>query len=232
MEQVASVVSRIRRVGVAEERGSELLKKVKEDLDEGMKILSRRQKMSNFADRLEAGWAVVEYEDDALASNSEDEKRMEKAVREADRKVAKKHKLRDSKEAARKEAAWHELPPAFATTKPPFAPKITAGMVPKPLGTCFHCGLLGHFRRKCPKALTSVPYPLISVNEHGAGESTCCGCSEVGNVSPNGVETVGEITPSFGTCGDVEGCGRCWEVQDGDTGTMSVRGRLSSCVTF
>ena len=55
---------------------------------------------------------MVEYEDDALASNSEDEKRMEKAV------------------------------------------------------TCFHCGLLGHFRRKCPKALASVPYPLISVNEH------------------------------------------------------------------
>ena len=46
------------------------------------------------------------------------------------------------------------------------------------------------------------------------------------------VKTVGEITPSFGTCGDVEGCGRCLEVQDGDTGTISVRGRLSSCVTF
>ena len=96
---------------------------------------------------------VEEYEDDALASNSEDEasnsedeKRMEEAVREADRKVAKKHKLHDSKEAARKEAEWHELPPAFATTKPPFAPKITAGMMPKPLGTCFHCGELGHFR--------------------------------------------------------------------------------------
>ena len=45
-------------------------------------------------------------------------------------------------------------------------------------------------------------------------------------------ETVGEVTPSFGTCGDVEGCGKCWEVQDGDTGTVSVRRRLSSCVTF
>ncbi|KAL5506337.1 hypothetical protein EMCRGX_G007955 [Ephydatia muelleri] len=95
-------------------------------------------------------------------------------------------------------------------------------MVPKPLGICFHCGELGHFRRECPKALASVPYPLISVNEHGADESTCCGCSEVGNVSPNGGETVGEVTLSFGTCGDVEGCGRCWEVQDGDTVTNGV----------
>eukprot|EP00731_Ephydatia_muelleri_P008282 Em0004g620a len=134
VEQVVLAACRIRRVEVAEERGSERLKKAKEDLDEGIKILSCRQKMIKFADRLEVGWAMVEeYEDDALASNSEDEasnsedeKRMEKAVREADRKVAKKRKLRDSKEAARKEAAWHELPPAFATTKPPFAPKITA----------------------------------------------------------------------------------------------------------
>ena len=147
VEQVVSAACRIGRVEVAEERGSERLKKAKEDLDEGMKILSCRQKMIKFADRLEVGWAVVEeYEDNALASNSEDEKRMEKAMREADRKVAKKRKLRDSKEAARKEAAWHELPSAFATTKPPFAPKITAGMVPKPLGTCFHCGELGHCR--------------------------------------------------------------------------------------
>ena len=45
--------------------------------------------MIKFADQSEAGWAMVEeYKEDALASNSEDEKRMEKAVREADRKVA------------------------------------------------------------------------------------------------------------------------------------------------
>ena len=82
VEQVASAASCIGRVEVAEEWGSEFLKKAKEDLDEGMKILSRRQKMIKFADRSEAGWAVVEgYEDNVLASNSEDEKRMEKAVR-------------------------------------------------------------------------------------------------------------------------------------------------------
>ena len=57
MEQVASAASHIGRVEVAEEWGSELLKKAKEDLDEGMKILSRRQKMIKFADRSEAGWA-------------------------------------------------------------------------------------------------------------------------------------------------------------------------------
>ena len=40
VEQVASVASRIERVEMTEERGSELLKKAKEDLDEGMRILS------------------------------------------------------------------------------------------------------------------------------------------------------------------------------------------------
>eukprot|EP00731_Ephydatia_muelleri_P004368 Em0002g544a len=142
VEQVASAASCIGRVEVAEERGLKMIK---------------------FADGSEAGWAVVEeYKEDALASNSEDEKRMEKVVREADRKVAELMALPD-----------------------PIAQEAQA-------------------LRECPKALASVPYPLISVNEHGADESTCCGCSEVGNVSPNGGETVGEVTPSFGTCGDVE----------------------------
>ena len=91
--------------------------------------------MIKFADRSEAGWVVVEeYEDDALASNSEDEKRMEKAVREADRKMAKKRKLRDSKEAARKEVVRPELPPTFASTKPPSIPKMTGNMVLSPWG--------------------------------------------------------------------------------------------------
>ena len=40
---------------------------------------------------------VEEYEDDALASNSEDEKKVKKV---ADWKTAKKRKLRDSKETA------------------------------------------------------------------------------------------------------------------------------------
>ena len=91
-----SAASRVERVEASDERRSDLLKKAKEDLEEGMKILSRRQKMIKFADRSEAGWAVVEeYEDDALASNSEDERRMEKAERAAEKKVAKKRKLRE-----------------------------------------------------------------------------------------------------------------------------------------
>ena len=47
---MTSAASRIGRVEVAEEWGLELLKKAKEYLDEGMKILSRRQKIIKFAD--------------------------------------------------------------------------------------------------------------------------------------------------------------------------------------
>ena len=49
----------------------------------------------------------------------------------------------------------------------------------------------GHFRRQCPKALASVPYPLTSVSEHMGGKSMCCEGAKIGNVTPSGVETVG-----------------------------------------
>eukprot|EP00731_Ephydatia_muelleri_P028227 Em0019g1100a len=92
------------------------------------------------------------------------QKKTKKMMREVNRMMVKKYKLCDNKEVARKDAAWHELLPTFAPMKPPVIPKITG-------------------------ALASVPYPLISVSEHVIGESKCCGCAVVGNVTPNGVET-------------------------------------------
>ena len=47
---------RIERVEATDGCGSELLKRAKV---EGMRILSRRQKIIKFADRSETGWAVV-----------------------------------------------------------------------------------------------------------------------------------------------------------------------------
>ena len=143
-EQVASATARMERVMAADEIGAAHLARAKEDLKKGIKLLARRQKMIKFADWSDSGWAVIEeYEDDALASNSEDERKMEKAKRAAERKVAKKRKLKESKtreEAAKKGGLRPSTEPlmAFAPVKPPMAPKP---MAPKPSGGCFHWGI-------------------------------------------------------------------------------------------
>ena len=51
-----------------------------QELDEGKKIVLKRQKIVQLADREEDGWAFVkEYQKDELASGSDDEKHMSKA---------------------------------------------------------------------------------------------------------------------------------------------------------
>ena len=62
-------------------------------LDEGIELLATRQKLIKIADRSELGWKVVEeYEADELASGSEDEKKLERAERTAERKAVKRRK--------------------------------------------------------------------------------------------------------------------------------------------
>ena len=72
------------------------LKEALMELAEGKKIVSKRQKLVQLADREEDGWAFVkEYKKDELASGSNDEKHMSKA-----RAVAsKKSKSKESRKA-------------------------------------------------------------------------------------------------------------------------------------
>ena len=236
-ERVVLAAAHVERAMAADESGAVHLTKAREDLEEGIKILTHRQKMIKFADRSDAGRALVEeYEYDALASNPEDERKMEKAERAAEKKVAKKRKLRESKtreEAVKMGALRPSIEPgmAFAPTKPPMAPKLIGGMVPRPSGSCFHCGGPGHFGRECPKALASVPYPLPNVREHMAGESLCFRGEVVETVTHGGgVECGKELTPDIVACEGEGGSGRCWEVQEGEAGTISVRGRSCNCL--
>ena len=61
------------------------------NLDDGIKAITKRQKHIKVADCSDYDWATVQaYDMDDLASSSEDEKRFEKAEKEAERRAARK----------------------------------------------------------------------------------------------------------------------------------------------
>ena len=61
--------------------------KAKEAIEEGIGLSEKRIKVIKFADRSEFGWSTVkEYLSDELASNSEDEKRIFRSERHAERR--------------------------------------------------------------------------------------------------------------------------------------------------
>ena len=64
--------------------------KVKAPLDSGTEVVSKRIKVIKMADKSDFGWPTVnEYLSDELASNPDDEKRMYRAERKAERKTRK-----------------------------------------------------------------------------------------------------------------------------------------------
>ena len=71
----------------------ESYEKVKAALEEGTGIVSKRIKEIKFADKSEFGWQTVnEYLSDELASDSDDEKRMYRAERRAEKKIKDKRR--------------------------------------------------------------------------------------------------------------------------------------------
>ena len=64
------------------------LDKAKEELEDGKKLLSERQKLIKLADRSECGWATVSaYVTDDLADTPEDERRISKAEKSAKKAI-------------------------------------------------------------------------------------------------------------------------------------------------
>ena len=156
---------------------SPAIQRAKTAVEEGKHLLAERQKLIKIADRSANGWGVVaEYTADELAVDSDDEKRLEKAEKAAERKAG--LKWRRKQQPAQRGAAQtrtqrytayggYTVPQLY----PPSFPQLqqtasgagqsvrraggSAGTMQRvSVGPCFACGEMGHLRMYCPKIQT------------------------------------------------------------------------------
>ena len=137
-------------------------------MKEGKRLVMQRQKLVRLADRSDHGWLVVnEYETDELADDEDDERRISKALKNAEKRV----------EAARKKktgsSSWQKPGGAGAGRQQPYYRPPSFGGVRAPaqfgkpvVGPCFACHEYGHLRSSCPKVaggVRGVLYPFESM---------------------------------------------------------------------
>ena len=80
-----------------DDKAARALANMEEELKKGRAKIADQQKKIKMADRSEFSWGVVEaYESDDLASNSADERRIEKAEKEAERKAEKRKRQKST----------------------------------------------------------------------------------------------------------------------------------------
>ena len=129
---------------------AKLYDKVKAALDSGTEVVSKRIKVIKMADKSDFGLSMVnEYLWDELAPNSDDEKRMYRAERKAERKT--KERCRRFRPADRKESA-SSTSAAFSSRS---GPSYSAGGQPNQrvfsssqrLGPCFKISSFLYFTR-------------------------------------------------------------------------------------
>ena len=174
-----------------------IIKKAKDELEEGAAALADRQKMIQLADSSENGWgAVAEYKGYEFADNEEDNKKMGNSDHSAG---VKRRRMASTQRGLKKRLrqtpqAWGQgypqmLPPAFP--QPHFtsqaAPMRQRGMA----GPYFQCGEMGYLRASCPKL--QRPYPCDINNFVWHADSVCQGNSAVcGNSGVSVVTLVGK----------------------------------------
>ena len=104
------------------------IKRAKRQPEEGAKLVRKRVKAIKLADKSEFGWATVsEYLSDDLASNSDDEKRIYRSERRAEKKIKDRQRAHRGKAAAAAQARQ---------VQPTNMPQKTWGSVRR-LGPCF-----------------------------------------------------------------------------------------------
>ena len=188
-DHISAAKKELKKLDPTGEQDKTTVKNATTHLDEGIKVIEVRQKHIRIADRSELGWAVVTaYENDVLASDEEDEKRIYRAEREAER--VSKRKRSGATNAPRKKIAVSGgagITPVPVQTAPRAAvhqvirPQTTR---PRVLGPCYRCAEWGHLVANCPKP-RQYPFehqPLVSKAEGSVNcVSNVCSSIEQGH---------------------------------------------------
>ena len=142
-----NVLEKIDEAMNAIEKGQ--IERSQERLKEGKALLLKQQKLIRIADREEDGWEVVKcYLSDDLASDSDDEKQLSKARKEA----ASNKKKREAKALKEKKKQFRNVPPSkneFFYNRTNEGHNNSRNQF-KSNRVCYSCGKEGHFQYNCP----------------------------------------------------------------------------------
>ena len=143
------VVSKIK--GAIVDIGRNEIEQAKEKLEAGKKTLLKQQKLIRLADREDNGWEVVKhYISDDLASDSDDEKAIAKARKEALASI-KKRKSRGNPDF-RSKFGRDRRSTRDETTRKPWQSRFDRSYKRKTSDVCYRCFREGHWQNACPNA--------------------------------------------------------------------------------
>ena len=115
------------------------------NVEEGKKLIIKRQKMIKIADREEDGWEVIKcYKSDALASDTEDEKRLNRSRKQAKYNKRESLKTRRLRYKRRYEGTRSNSRDYNNAT---YTSTYRSG---KDTPVCYFCGREGHMQYSCP----------------------------------------------------------------------------------
>ncbi len=125
--------------------------KAKQLLEEGIQIIDKRQKVVKIADNY--GWDTVQaYVSDDLASGSEDDKRLSKAIRQAQFNRRERDRKRRKQDSRARQNFRPSSSFTYTSNKPQSAAiSNTTGSTNRSYQTCWACGQIGHMQYQCPQ---------------------------------------------------------------------------------
>ena len=145
-----------------EKIGTKSLEAARTSLEEGKKLLLKQQKYVKMADRETNGWEVVRhYASDDLASDSDDEKAINRARREALASIKKRNTEKMSKDNEKRRDvkfrnASHSHPTRDSGYERSFSRSQNFSRASNSAAPtiCFFCGREGHLQYACPRKLS------------------------------------------------------------------------------